>query len=303
MSGRVRRWHTNRPVDIARTVGPLRHGGADPTWRFIGGVFFRAALTPDGPATVSVQLEDDEVRAEAWGPGSEWMLASAPGLIGEHDDWADLDVSEHRLLHQTRRQFPGARLCRSGLVFDSLVPACLEQRVTGNEAFRAWRQLVRAYGQPAPGPAGPGLFVPPGSADILEIPSWDWHRFAVDPRRYKAIRAAATVAQRLEECVSLDLDAALARLRAVPGVGEWTVAETAVRALGHPDAVSVGDFHLKNIVGYALTGAPRSDDARMLTLLEPWRGQRARVIRLIELSRVKPPRFGPRFNYNDIRAI
>ena len=303
MSSAVRKWRTDRPLDIVRTVRALRHGGGDPTWRWVAGTFFRACLTPDGPATVGLWLTGDEVSAQAWGKGADWLLDSAPGLLGEQDDWSDLDVSAHPVLADTWRLYPGVRLCRSGLVLDSLVPACLEQRVTGEEAFRAWRQLVRGYGEPAPGPADLGLWVPPGPAELLAVPSWDWHRYGVDPRRYKAIRAAATVADRLEECVTFGDDAAMLRLCAVPGIGEWTAAETTVRALGHPDAVSVGDYHLKNLVGYALTGEPRTEEPRMLQLLEPWRGQRARVIRLIEVSGRTPPRYGPRFNYNDIRAI
>ena len=58
----------------------------------------------------------------------------------------------------------------------------------------------------------------------------------------------------------------------------------AVRALGDDDAVSVGDFHIPNLVAWALAGEPRADDARMLELLEPYRGRRALVIRLLELS-------------------
>jgi 3-methyladenine DNA glycosylase/8-oxoguanine DNA glycosylase len=207
---------------------------------------------------------------------------------------------------------------------DSLVPACLEQRVTGNEAWTAWRGLVWAHGEVAAETAGGSARLPPvdsepdfeegptlrvaaDPASLRAVPSWDWHRFGVDLQRHKAIRAAATVAGRLEECVALtadgDFGGAHSRLRLVPGIGEWTAAETAVRALGDPDAVSVGDFHLKNLVGYVLTGSHRTDDATMLELLEPWRGQRARVIRLIELSGITPPKYGPRFSPNDIRRI
>ena len=138
---------------------------------------------------------------------------------------------------------------------------------------------------------------------LLRITTWEWHRLGVDLQRQRAIRAAATVASRLEECVGLELDAAVSRLRLVPGVGEWTAAETVQRALGHPDAVSVGDYHIPDLVGYALTGAPRSDDAQMLRLLEPWQGQRQRVVRLIEASGIRKPRFGPRIAVTDIRAI
>jgi 3-methyladenine DNA glycosylase/8-oxoguanine DNA glycosylase len=287
---------------------------------------------------VSVELIGDEVSVQAWGAGAGWMLATAPDLLGEGDDWSGLDLRSHPVLGEVRRSRAGARLCRTNLVLEAVVPACLEQRVTGTEAWRAWRRLVRAYSEPAPGPVEPPLWLPPTPEALRSVTSWDWHLFGVDPGRARTIRAAATLAGRLEECVALlssgelasgdlasgdvasgdlasgdvasgdirasgDFAAAARRLRVVPGIGEWTAAEVTLRALGDPDAVSVGDFHLKNLVGYALTGTARTDDETMLDLLEPWRGQRARVIRLIELSGRMPPKFGPRFSANDISRI
>ena len=73
----------------------------------------------------------------------------------------------------------------------------------------------------------------------------------------------------------------------------WTAAETRIRALGDPDAVSVGDYHLAHEVGFALTGE-RVDDDGMLELLAPWAGQRQRVIRLIGASGVPASRAADR---------
>jgi 3-methyladenine DNA glycosylase/8-oxoguanine DNA glycosylase len=89
----------------------------------------------------------------------------------------------------------------------------------------------------------------------------------------------------------------------LPGVGPWTAAEVALRALGDTDAVSVGDFHIPNMVAWALAREPRATDARMLELLEPYRGQRGRVIRLLEAAGVAAPRFGPRMSPRAIAAI
>jgi len=144
---------------------------------------------------------------------------------------------------------------------DSLVPAVLEQRVTGMEARRTWRRLLQQYGRPAPGPKTT-MRVPPSAAVLLEIPTWVWHKFGVDLQRQRAVRAVATVARRLEEAVGLDRDASLARLQVVPGVGRWTAAETLQRATGHPDAVSVGDFHLANHVVHFFTGEARGPTSR-----------------------------------------
>ncbi len=300
---RERRWLPPGPIDVVRTLRLLCHGAGDPVARFDGGTFWWACRTPAGPGTLAVCPSGAEILARAWGAGADWLLAAVPELLGAGDDWSELDVSGHRVLREVRRNRPWVRLTRTGRVLDSLVPACLEQRVTGREAFRAWRQLTLAYGEPAPGPGEPPMWLPAEPSRLLAVPSWDWHRFGVDGKRYRAVRAAATVAGRLEECAGLDLDGARHRLSLVPGVGAWTVAETTVRALGDPDAVSVGDFHLSNVVGFVLTGAARSDDATMLRLLAPWAGQRARVVRLILLSGLTPPKYGPRFSPKDMSRI
>ena len=299
----TRDWAAGRPVDVRSTLAPLRRGRGDPAHRVdADGTFWWAAGTPDGDGTLAVRADRGLVTATAWGDGGHWLLARVPALLGAGDDWSALDLSAWPVLHEVSRHRPGLRLCRTALVLDSLVPAVLEQKVTGGEAHRAWRGLLWRFGSTAPGPRE-DLRVPPSARALLEVPTWDWHRLGVDGKRQRAIRAAATVAARLEECVAMTPADALARLRVVPGVGEWTAAETAVRALGHPDAVSVGDFHLANVVVHFFTGRARGTDAEMLELLAPWAGQRARVVRLIELAGVGAPRFGPRFAPNDIRAI
>ena len=299
----TREWQAGRPVDVRATLAPLRRGRGDPAHRVdADGTFWWAAGTPDGGGTLAVRAGREAVTARAWGDGGPWLLARVPALLGAEDDWSGLDLSSWPLLHDLRRHRPGLRLCRTGLVLDSLVPAVLEQKVTGGEAHRAWRGLLWRFGTSAPGPRE-DLRVPPSAQGLLAVPTWDWHRLGVDGKRQRAIRAAATVAARLEECVAMTPADALARLRVVPGIGEWTGAETAVRALGHPDAVSVGDFHLAHVVVHFFTGRARGTDAEMLELLGPWAGQRARVVRLIELAGVGAPRFGPRFAPNDIRAI
>jgi len=264
--------------------------------------FWWAARTPHGPGTLALRAGRDGVHASAWGHGAEWLVDGVPTLLGASDDWTGFDCSAHPLLDRTRRSYPGLRLPRTRLVFDALLPVVLRQRVTGREASRAWRELLRRHGAPAPGPLAQ-LRVPPSPAVVLDVPTWTWHRLGVDVTRQRAARAAATVAPRLEECVAMAPVAALARLRVVPGIGEWTAAETAQVSLGDPDAVSVGDYHIHDRVVHALTGRPRGDDAEMLRLLEPWRGQRHRVVRLVELSGVDAPRFGPRYAPRDMRAM
>lgn len=296
-------WRPGRPVDVPATLGSLRRGTGDPAHRLDpDATFWWAAATPHGPGTLALRALRDGVRASAWGAGAAWLIDGVPDLLGARDDWSGLDVAGHPQLDDTRRRRPGLRLPRTRLVFDSLLPAVLEQRVTGKQARRAWRGLLHRFGTAAPGPNA-ALRVPPSPAAVLDVPTWDWHRLGVDITRQRAVRAAATVAARLDEAVELPTAQALARLRLVPGIGEWTAAETVQRALGDPDTVSVGDFHIHDQVVFALTGRPRGDDAEMLRLLAPWAGQRQRVVRLIEVAGIAKPRFGPRHAPLDMRAM
>lgn len=265
-------------------------------------MLWRTSLTPVGPASYAIrQTGTQEVHCEAWGAGASWVLDGLPDLLGERDDLEGFEP-RHPLIEQAHRTHPGLRIPRTNRVFEQLVPAILEQKVTGKEARAGFRRLVLKYGEPAPGPAPEGMRVPPSPEVWRGIPSWEWHRAAVDPQRARTLLGAAKVAARMEEAAGMAPGDALTRLRAVPGVGEWTAAEVAVRALGDADALSVGDYHLAKHVGWALAGRPL-DDAGMVALLEPWRPHRGRVVRLLELSGAAMPRFGPRLTIQDHRAI
>src|SRR3954447_19040926 len=257
---------------------------------------------PAGAASYRLtQRGPHEVHCTAWGDGAEQVIAGVADLLGGRDDPTGFDP-DHRLLRDTHARNPGLRIPRTGRVLEALVPAVLEQKVTGKEARSSWRWLLHRYGEPAPGPAPQGMRVPPPAEVWRRIPSWDWHRAGVDPQRSRTVICAARTAGRLEEAVGMSPDDATARLRAVPGVGVWTAAEVAQRALGDADAVSVGDYHLAAFVGWALLGRPLDDDG-MLEVLEPWRPHRYRVVRLLECSGVAKPRFGPRVTIQDHRAI
>jgi 3-methyladenine DNA glycosylase/8-oxoguanine DNA glycosylase len=278
-------------IDLGLTLRPLRHGAGDPTMRLAHGEAWRATRTPDGAATLHLQHRGTSVEAEAFGDGAAWALEHAPELIGCDDDRAGF-APLHVAVHRMHRHADGLRIGRSRAVLEALVPAIIEQRVTGFEARRAFHQLVRRYGEPAPGPGG--LLLQPAPDVLAGLGYYDLHPLGVERRRADTIRRACAHANRLEDLADLPPDEAQAQLRTIPGIGIWTAAEVALAALGDPDAVSVGDYHLKNQVGWALAGEARATDERMLELLEPFRGHRGRVCRLIELSAPRAPRRGPR---------
>ncbi|PKW27204.1 DNA-3-methyladenine glycosylase family protein [Phycicoccus duodecadis] len=287
----------SRPVPLGAQVSIFRRGAGDPTSRRDDAGWWFAWRTPDGPVTLRLTAPGGvgpEVLAQAWGSGAAWMLEQVPALLGEHDDPSGFDASRHPLVAEAWRVRPHWRVPRSGLVVQNLVPSIIEQKVTGKEAFAGYRRLVRRFGEPAPGPGeGLGMAVPPTPAGWAAVPSWEWLAAGVDPQRSRTVVAAVRYAGRLEECARLPRDAAHARLTALPGVGRWTWAEVAQRALGLPDEVSFGDYHVAKDMTWALTGTPQDDDA-LAELLVPWAGHRYRVQRLLELAGHHRPRRGPR---------
>lgn len=306
---RDRTWTPPGPLDLRLVMSPLRRGPADPTYRALSdGSFWRATRTPAGPGTLRIAAaRDGRIEGAAWGPGAQWLLDQLPVLLGEGDD-PDAFRPRHRLVAVTQRSRPGLRLLRTGLVMESLIPSILEQKVTTDEAYRAWRLLVRRYGTPAPGPTdglfgAHGLYVMPDARAWSLIPSWEWHRAGVDDKRSSTILRAVRVARRMEEAAAMELPEAMARLELIPGIGPWTAAETLQRSNGAADAVSVGDFHLPGIVGHALGGNRNADDEEMLALLAPYEGQRHRATRLIMLSGHIPPRRAPRMTPGDIARL
>ena len=299
----ARDWRAPFPIDAAMTLSVHRRGGGDPAYRVDGaGAVWRTSLTPQGPGTLRVLPARGElIMSEAWGPGACWLLQNVPAMLGAGDE-RDGFRPRHPLLRELATRYAGLRIGRTGRVMEALVPAVLEQKVTGIEAHRAWRILLDRYGTAAPGPAPCGMRVFPPPQVWARIPSWEWHLAGVEAVRARTIAAAARVAGRLEQINSVSPAEADRRLRSLPGIGPWTSAEIRQRACGDADAVSVGDYHLPSIVGWALAGRA-VDDAGMLELLAPYPGHRHRASVLAALSGAGPPRRGPRMTVRDYRAI
>jgi 3-methyladenine DNA glycosylase/8-oxoguanine DNA glycosylase len=289
------------PLDMGGSLGPLVRGQGDRTIRLATGRAWWSTRTPAGVATIGLRLDGRRLVADAWGPGADLALGRVPRLFSAGSD--SLADAVHPRVAALAKRRPGVRILRTESVMDALVAAILEQKVTGAEAHRAWHGLVRLHGDAAPGPPELGLRVLPAPRTLAALPYWAYHTLGVERRRADLIRAIARYADSIEAIVDLPHADASARLQAIPGIGPWTAAEVGVRALGDVDAVSVGDFHLPHLVAYALVGELRATDARMLELLEPYRGRRALVVRLLELSGLRVPRFGPRLAPRRIEGI
>jgi 3-methyladenine DNA glycosylase/8-oxoguanine DNA glycosylase len=285
------------PVNPGQTLAPHRRGPGDPCLQIVDGAIWRTSLQTTGPVTARItRTATDTVDCHAWGEGAQEFCDNLPALLGADDDATGFRP-DHPTVARAHRRVPHLRIGRTGRVLEALIPAVLEQRVQGIDSFRSWRLLVSKYGTPAPGPAPERMRVPP-SADVWRhIPSWEFHRANVDPGRARTIVGCAARAGALERQVDRDTWTAL------PGVGIWTAAETAQRALGDSDALSVGDYHLSTMIGWTLLGRPIDDD-EMVDLLEPLRPHRYRVVRLLEVSGLAYlPRRGPRLPVQRIGGL
>jgi 3-methyladenine DNA glycosylase/8-oxoguanine DNA glycosylase len=288
------------PYDLAATLFPLRRGTGDPTMRIEGRDVWRAARTPEGPVTLRLEQTRGTVAATAWGLGAGWALEHAPGLIGAEDDLSAFEPRDD-VMAQIWKQHRSVRLTRALDVVRTLIAAVLEQKVVGLEARRAWRRMTSEVSEPAPGEGG--LLLPPDPSRVAELPYFRFHPWGVERRRAEVVRAVCARAASLEALADVPFDEARRRLEALPGIGLWTTAEVMRLSFGDPDAVSVGDYHVPDVVAWALAGEPRATDERMLELLEPYRGQRGRVQVLLERSHISPPAFGPRMEARSIDRL
>ncbi len=293
----MRDWRPAWPCSPEQVLRPHRRGAGDPTQHTEGGRTWRAMRSPAGAATLCVEGHPREgiVRGRARGPGAEWALHHLPGLLGADDDPSGF-VAHHPVVAHGLRLRPHWRLGRTGLVMESLVPSVLEQKVTGKQAFGSFRALVLRHGEPAPGPVLPRrLHLQPTPEALAAIPSWEWLQLGVDPARSRTVVSVCRVAASLERVVDVAVEEADRRLRSLPGVGAWTSAEVRQRALGDPDAVSFGDYHLAKEVGWAIVGHDL-DDTELAEVLAPYRPQRGRAVAMAYAGGRARPRRGPRMS-------
>ncbi len=281
-------------INLAKTLGPLKRGRSDRTAEFDAAGIWRATRTPDGPATQRVRKIGAEIESRSWGPGAMWLAERAPVLVGCNDDTADFPaVSE--AMSKLHKQNAAFRILCTQNIWEALIPSVLEQKVTGTEARQSYARLIHHFGEFAPRPDGaPLLVLPPDPDRVAQSQSFVFHAAGVEAKRGDTIRRAATYGHRLREAADMPKAAASAVLLKLSGIGAWTVAEVGLVALGDADAVSVGDYHLKNWVSWNLASKPRGTDEEMLALLEPYRPHRGRVLKYLQMGGQAPPRYGPR---------
>ena len=282
-----------RAIDPYRSFQDFRHHGNDPGTDLTGSSF-----KIDFASNGSVR----SLRVEWTATPTASVFATADHDLSALHRLMSSDATDPYppLLDRIRIDEPLSRWLRldrqlimpsSGDVWRELVPSILGQRITSVEAARQWHRLNGATGND------------PSPENILKLSFADFHRIGVEENRASTIKRCARRQDLLRRLNNAPVEDAYSSLVAIPGVGAWTLAETLRRSHGWQDAVSVGDFHLRNVVTYALTGNRSGTDEVMLKLLEPFRPFRAVVIAAIRHHSPSAERRQPGLANPDIRRF
>ncbi|MFK7919505.1 MAG: DNA-3-methyladenine glycosylase [Ilumatobacter sp.] len=290
-------------IDVGATLSGFRQGRNDPTtWLDrtgrgprSSGRFVRGTWTPDGPGTLLLRwAPDTALQADTWGPGAAWLHDRIPAITGQLDPgFAELEHDRHPVVAATAAANRFTRIAASGTLYHELLPNILQQRITAIEAKHQWTLLCRELSEPAPGPFT-GLLLPPAPNVLRRQPSWWFHPLGIERKRAQPMIEVARHASKFWDWAALAPAEAARLLQLIPGIGVWTTGCVTGPALGDPDAVPVGDYHVKNIIGWNLANEARATDERMLALLAPYAGQRGRVVRAITAHGRGAPKFGPK---------
>jgi AraC family transcriptional regulator of adaptative response / DNA-3-methyladenine glycosylase II len=203
-------------------------------------------------------------------------LVPAAGVVTQRLRQAfDLDADPERVdtaLHDLEGE-PGLRVPSGVDGFEAAVRIVLGQQVTVAAARTLTRRLVERFGAPVATPFTDLDRLFPSARALAEADPEAIGTLGIVRQRVRALQALARAVH--ENRIALHRGAPLATtleaLRALPGIGEWTVQLIAMRALAWPDAFPATDIGLLNALG--------TRDAAAVTLqAEAWRPWRAYAV-------------------------
>ena len=220
----------------------------------------------EDPVLVRVdQPAGDRVRfwARAATPrAAEYGIERMRFALGVDDDLSEFRrrFARDRLIGRSLRRRPWLRVTRRPEPFEALAWAICEQLIEYERAAAIERRVVGALGRRWVGGDGGALRDVPapsmlaGTAPAL-LESFD----LAGSRALSLVRAAREVALGRVDLHSSDHERGWRRLRAIPGIGSWTVEMLALQGQGRHDQLPAGDLGLLKLVGRALSGGdPRA---------------------------------------------
>jgi 3-methyladenine DNA glycosylase/8-oxoguanine DNA glycosylase len=282
--------HELRVEVTPRSPFTLRGGSADGLVRRNGSAGLQRLLHRDGkPVHVAVvHAAPGRVifggRAESE-PDAMWGIRRMRFATGVDDDLSGFHeaFADDPLIGRAVRAAPGMRPRRALLPWESLAAAITEQLIEFDRAIAIQRRLIARLGRRCP---RTGLRDAPSAATVAAAAPALLAAMDLAPTRALTLRrAAAEVAAGRVDLLAADPLPGWRRLRAIPGIGPWTLEMLAYYGQGHHDRIPAGDLGYIKLVGRLGTGRPtsRATEEEVRAFFAPygeWKGLAGEYVRL-----------------------
>lgn len=220
--------------------------------------------------------EFDEAHCQLVLRASDSLRAVLPLLIRRVRSAFDLDADPHAINARLHGSFPlgdGLRVPGSLSGYELAVRAVLGQQITVAAARTLAQRLVQRFGTPiaTPWPHLRQLFPAP---EVLAAAEGDaLGQLGIVRQRQAAIVAIARAVaeRRVQLHPGADVQATVAALKELPGIGDWTAQYIAMRALRWPDAFPAGDVALHKALGVQQSRQPAREAEAASLAWKPWR--------------------------------
>jgi 3-methyladenine DNA glycosylase/8-oxoguanine DNA glycosylase len=269
--------------EVRVTVRPrwafrLPGGAPDGVLRRRGGVLERLVHVGQAPAIVRVaQTARDEVLFGAQAPDAATATEAIDRMrfaLGVDDDLRPFHERFRRdpLIGPSVRRRPWLRVIRRPDPFEALAWAITEQLIDFPRAVEIQRRIVYRLGRRC---TTTGLRDLPDAATLAGTAPALLQSLDLSAGRSLALRRAAReVATGRADLRAADHERAWRRLRAIPGIGRWTIEMLALHGQGRLDQVPAGDLNLIKLVGRLQTASPhaRATEEEVRAFFAPYDG-------------------------------
>ena len=275
----------------------LRMGRLDPTVILEKNRFVMARWFTSGSATVEMTERNGKAHVRIWGPAAEEARQHVPSILGLHD--SPVFDFGHSKLNRMLKPKMALRLSRFPFLSTALLSHVLQQQIAWRDAAKIWRCLANRHGNAADGPYP--LKLPLQFQQMHTLSTHHYQSAGLIKNRIPLLREIGRLAWRIDHWYSESIETYASRIQKLPQMGPWTTYHALAVSMGEPDVIVTGDYTLPHTVSWALIGKARSTDDEMKRLLEPFKGNRWRLVRLLWALNIAAPRRGPRLSSSHTR--